>query len=101
MPYKSLAQERYFNANRGKLESQGVDVDEWNSASRGMKLPEKKVDLGSKGSFNVKKGALHEMLGISPDSKIPASKLQPHSGDSTLLKRRKASARGFRSMNHG
>ena len=39
MPYKSLAQERYFNANRAKLEKQGVDVDEWNSASRGKKLP--------------------------------------------------------------
>lgn len=41
MPYKSLAQERYFNANRGKLEKQGVDVDEWNSASKGMKLPKR------------------------------------------------------------
>jgi hypothetical protein len=39
MPYKSLAQERYFNANRAKLEKQGVDVDEWNSASKGKKLP--------------------------------------------------------------
>lgn len=39
MPYKSLAQERYFNANRGKLEAQGVDVDEWNAASKGKKLP--------------------------------------------------------------
>jgi len=39
MPYKSVAQERYFNANRSKLEKQGVDVGEWNSASKGMKLP--------------------------------------------------------------
>ena len=42
MPYKSLAQERYFNANRAKLESQGVNVDEWNKASKGMKLPKRK-----------------------------------------------------------
>ena len=42
MPYKSVAQERYFNANRSKLEKQGVNVGEWNSASKGMKLPEKK-----------------------------------------------------------
>lgn len=35
MPYKSLKQERYFNANRSKLEAQGVDVDEWNKASKG------------------------------------------------------------------
>jgi hypothetical protein len=42
MPYKSLKQERYFNANRAKMEKQGVDVDEWNQASKGKKLPEKK-----------------------------------------------------------
>ena len=41
MPYKSLAQERYFNANRVKLEKQGVNVDEWNAASKGKKLPKK------------------------------------------------------------
>ncbi len=42
MPYKSLAQERYFNSNRAKLESQGVNVGEWNRASKGKKLPMKK-----------------------------------------------------------
>jgi hypothetical protein len=42
MPYVSKAQQGYFNANRGKLEKQGVNVDEWNSASKGKKLPEKK-----------------------------------------------------------
>lgn len=41
MPYRSLAQERYFNANRAKLERQGVDVNEWNQASKGKKLPKK------------------------------------------------------------
>jgi hypothetical protein len=40
MPFKSDAQRRYFNANRGKLEAQGVDVDEWNAASKGKRLPE-------------------------------------------------------------
>lgn len=35
MPFKSIAQMRYFNANRAKLEKQGVDVDEWNKASKG------------------------------------------------------------------
>jgi hypothetical protein len=39
MPFKSKAQQGYFNANRGKLEAQGVDVDEWNSASKGKKVP--------------------------------------------------------------
>ena len=41
MPYKSLKQERYFNVNRAKMEKQGVDVDEWNAASKGKKLPVK------------------------------------------------------------
>jgi hypothetical protein len=41
MPYKSLAQERYFNANRAKLEAQGVNVGEWNQASKGKKLIKK------------------------------------------------------------
>lgn len=102
MPYKSLAQERYFNANRGKMEAQGVDVDEWNQASKGRSLPMKTehVDLGKKGSFGVKKGALHEMLHVPEGEKIPASKLTPHSGDSPLLRRRKASAKGFRAMAH-
>ena len=39
MPYVSKKQEAYFNANRGKLEAQGVDVSEWNAASKGKKLP--------------------------------------------------------------
>lgn len=38
MPYKSQAQAAYFNANRAKMEAHGVNVDEWNSASKGMKL---------------------------------------------------------------
>ena len=37
MPYKSEAQRRYFNANRDKLEAEGVDVDEWNESSKGKK----------------------------------------------------------------
>lgn len=40
MPYKSRAQEKFFNANRSRLEKAGVDVDEWNQASKGKKLPE-------------------------------------------------------------
>jgi hypothetical protein len=106
MPYKSDAQARYFNANRGKLEREGVNVDEWNKATNFKNLPERKmkrhnVDLGKKGSFSVKTGSLHRMLGIPEDKKIPASDLQPHEGDSTLLRRRKASAKGFKAMHHG
>lgn len=41
MPYKSKAQEAYFNANRKKMEKQGANVDEWNKSSKGLKLPKK------------------------------------------------------------
>lgn len=41
MPYKSLKQEAYFNANKKKLEKKGVDVDDWNKSSKGLKLPKK------------------------------------------------------------
>ena len=39
MPYSSEAQRKYFNANREKLEAEGVDVDEWNKSTKGKKLP--------------------------------------------------------------
>jgi hypothetical protein len=107
MPYVSRAQAGYFHTHKAQLEREGVNVDEWDAATKGKHLPERAsmksehVDLGKKGSFSVKKGALHGMLGIPEDQKIPASKLTPHAGDSPLLRRRKASAKGFRSMKHG
>jgi hypothetical protein len=58
------------------------------------------VDLGAKGSFKVKKGALHQALGIPAGTKIPQSKLAPKPGDSPRLKRMKASARGLEAMHH-
>jgi protein associated with RNAse G/E len=48
MPYKSLAQAAYFNIHKKQMEKEGVDVDEYNAASKGMKLPkhaDKKVKL--------------------------------------------------------
>ena len=30
-----------FQCNRGRLERQGVDVNEWNQASKGMTLPKR------------------------------------------------------------
>ena len=44
MPYSSEAQRKYFNANRKKLEEQGVDVKEWNDSSKGLELPSKVKD---------------------------------------------------------
>ncbi len=52
MPYKSLAQERYFNANRSKLEAQGVNVDEWNAASKGMTTLPKRINPKPGGMMN-------------------------------------------------
>lgn len=41
MPFKSEAQRRYFEANKEKLEKQGVNVKEWEESSKGLKLPER------------------------------------------------------------
>lgn len=43
MPYESKAQAAYFNIHKAELEKKGVDVDEWNSASKGKQLPEHKM----------------------------------------------------------
>jgi hypothetical protein len=48
MPFKSEAQRRYFEANKGKLEKQGVDVKEWEQSSKGLKLPERAPKAKSK-----------------------------------------------------
>lgn len=41
MPYASKAQQGYFHANKAKLEKQGVNVAEWDRASKGKSLPAK------------------------------------------------------------
>lgn len=41
MPYQSRAQQGFFHANRRMLEQQGVDVEEWDQASKGRKLPQR------------------------------------------------------------
>lgn len=58
----------------------------------------KKVSLGSKGSFNVRPGALHRALGVPEGEKIPESKLAGH--HSGRLGRMIASAKGFKAMHH-
>jgi hypothetical protein len=62
----------------------------------------KTVDLGRKGSFEEKPGALHEDLGIPLDRKIPEQRLQQaeHSRN-PQIRRRAISAEGFKHMNHG
>jgi hypothetical protein len=62
MPYKSEAQRRYFNANREKLEAEGVDVDEWNDSSKGKKLPKKKAsDVLEKAAVNPQQQARQKL----------------------------------------
>jgi hypothetical protein len=41
MPYKSDAQRRFFHANADELRRQGVDVSEWDRASKGRDVPER------------------------------------------------------------
>lgn len=38
-PYKSKAQAAYFHAHKKELQRQGVNVKEWDKASKGLKLP--------------------------------------------------------------
>lgn len=59
----------------------------------------KEVDLGEKGSFHVRKGALHRALGVPEGKKIPAKDLEGH--HSGKLGRMIASAKGFKAMHHG
>lgn len=40
MPFVSKAQRGYFHAHRDELEKLGVNVDEWDQATKGKKLPE-------------------------------------------------------------
>lgn len=60
------------------------------------------VNLGSKGNFTVKKGALHEDLGIPLGETIPEKRLeQAEHSKSPQIRRRAISAEGFKHMNHG
>jgi hypothetical protein len=41
MPYKSQAQAGYFHTHKAQLEKQGVNVSEWDAATKGKHLPKK------------------------------------------------------------
>ena len=108
MPYRSLAQEGYFHANKARLERQGVNVGEWDAATKGKHLPRraavkmklKTVNLGSKGSFKEKPGALHKDLGISLGESIPKEREEQAAHGSGKTARRARAALGFRAMKH-
>lgn len=60
------------------------------------------VDLGKKGSFTIRKGALHRALGVPEDETIPASKLAAAShSKSASVRRMAASAKGLKAMHKG
>ncbi len=65
-------------------------------------MSDKTVNLGRKGSFKVKPGALHAELGIPLGEHIPESRLEEAKNSSNpTLRRRAISAIGFKHMNHG
>jgi hypothetical protein len=41
MPYVSRAQAGYFHTHKAALEKQGVNVDEWDAATKGQHLPKR------------------------------------------------------------
>jgi hypothetical protein len=48
MPYVSEKQRRYFHANREKLESQGVDVGEYDRETKRVGMKGKKAEGAKK-----------------------------------------------------
>ena len=58
-----------------------------------------RVDLGSKGSFNVRRGALHRALGIPADAKIGESRIRKAlNSKNPEIRREAASAEGLTHM---
>ncbi len=41
MPFKSKAQQGFMEAHRAELEAHGVNMSEWEQASKGKKLPKR------------------------------------------------------------
>ena len=68
MPYKSEAQRKFMNAAANRGEIKQSTVDEYNKASKGMKLPQKASDGGEvktkeqKDKDHYKK--LKQMMGV-------------------------------------
>ena len=61
----------------------------------------KKVDLGKKGSFTVRKGALHRALGVPEDEPLGQARINAAMHSSKPSVRRMArSAKGLTHMSH-
>lgn len=109
MPFKSLAQEGYLHAHPEILGK--AKLAEFDAATKGKHLPERKsmaktkvqkVSLGKKGSFKIRKGALHRSLGVPEGQKIGATRIKAalHSKNPETRKEAR-SARGLTAMHHG
>jgi hypothetical protein len=107
MPWVSQAQRRWGNSPAGHRALGDAGVAEWNAASKGEHPPEramhtKTVDLGKKGSFEEKPGALHAMLNVPKDEPIGQKRIKAAEHSSNpLLRRRAISAAGLTHMHHG
>jgi hypothetical protein len=64
-------------------------------------MEKQRVDLGHKGSFSVRKGALHKALGIPTDEKIGQERIEAamHSSKPSVRAMAK-SAKGLTHMGH-
>lgn len=71
MPFVSNAQRGYFNANRDEMESQGVNVDEWNEASKGKKLPARAAKKSSNTNPDIFKPRKKRPFGAAGGPKMP------------------------------
>ncbi len=69
MPYRSRAQAAYFHIHKKELEDQGVDVSEWDRATKGKKLRE---HVKKKGVERLKKKAREYLRGGEADG-VPDS----------------------------
>jgi hypothetical protein len=69
MPFKSKSQQRFFYANKKKLEKQGVDVEEWSKETDYTNLPEKKAEFEATWATEFFKGASAPSFSIHP--KVP------------------------------
>ena len=85
MPYKSDAQRRYFNANRTRLEAEGVDVDEWNQASQGQPIPKKKSEKSAAGP--QLSSCLDSGIETSPGASMDITSLAQQAADLTKQSR--------------
>lgn len=109
MPFVSRAQQRWGNSPAGRKALGGQSaVDEWNNATDFSSLPERtgmkshEVNLGHKGSFHVKEGALHRMLHVSEGEKIGQERMRKAAKSSNpTLRKRSIAGLGLSHMHHG